>query len=216
MNQFKAVIFDMDGVVVDTAIFHFEAWKRLTSTFGFELPDSVNNQLKGVSRIDALKIILEFGNLSVSTTELERLANLKNEWYLEFASGLTDKDILPGIRAFMEELKANNIPIGLASASKNAKPILEKIGLIDVFNSIVDGLDTARAKPDPEVFLKCAKNLQIDPSNCLVIEDAKAGVEAAINAGMKVIGIGTEQELGEANKVISSTSFLNMEFITEI
>ena len=142
------------------------------------------------------------------------MTTLKNKWYLESLSELSEKSILPGIQNYLGELKKNGIKVGLASASKNAKPILKKIGLFDTFQVIADGTTTIKAKPDPEAFLTCASGLYSQPQNCLVIEDAKAGVQAAKRAGMMVIGVGEEKELFEADFVIRSTAILSSQFVS--
>ncbi len=215
MQLINAVLFDMDGVVVDTAKFHHEAWKKLALELGIDFPDSLNDQIKGVSRMDALKIILDSGGLSLNENEMEKLAAEKNNWYLELLSNLSENDVLPGIHNYLMELKKNDIQIGLASASKNAKFVLDKIGLKSKFQVIIDGHNIKNSKPDPEVFLSCSTELKIDARNCLVIEDAKAGVEAAKRAGMMVIGIGDAEELSEADIVIESTRILSMQFVRD-
>lgn len=204
MSSVKACIFDLDGVIVDTAKFHYLAWRRLANELGFDFSEEDNERLKGVSRMDSLNILLEIGGKTLDDETKEELAQKKNEWYVELISDMDETEILPGVKHFLTSLKEAGIKISLGSASKNAKSILERIGLIGMFDAIVDGTDIDKAKPDPQVFLLGAKALNLDPSECVVFEDAQSGVDAAINAGMYVIGVGSEDTLGHANEVIAS------------
>ncbi|MCD8500839.1 MAG: beta-phosphoglucomutase [Bacillaceae bacterium] len=204
MSSVKACIFDLDGVIVDTAKFHYLAWRRLANELGFDFSEEDNERLKGVSRMDSLNILLEIGGKTLDDETKEELAQKKNDWYVELISDMDETEILPGVKQFLTSLKDAGIKISLGSASKNAKSILTRIGLIEMFDAIVDGTDIDKAKPDPQVFLLGAEALKLDPSECVVFEDAQSGVEAAINAGMYVIGVGSEDTLGHANEVISS------------
>lgn len=206
MHNIKAIIFDLDGVLVDTAKYHYLAWKRLAEELNiiFSLQD--NERLKGVSRMQSLEIILELGNISLDTATKIELAEKKNIWYVDYISKLTPDDILPGVIGFLKSTKLDNIKIALGSASKNSMLILNKLNLTDYFDAIIDGTKVSKAKPDPEVFLKGAEELNVLPSECIVFEDAEAGVEAAINAGMYCIGIGSKNILKEANLVFSGFS----------
>ncbi len=199
---YKAFIFDLDGVIVDTAKFHFLAWKRLAAEVGFEFSEEHNEKLKGVSRMTSLEILLNVGGITKSMDEKEMLARKKNEWYVEYISNLTPNNILPGAFDLLTWLQREKILIGLGSASKNARNILEHIGLISFFDSVVDGFKVNNAKPDPEIFLKAAQELKVNPADCIVFEDAIAGVEAAHNAGMKCVGVGNPGLLSEADWVI--------------
>ncbi|MDO5105033.1 beta-phosphoglucomutase [Capnocytophaga sp.] len=199
----KGYIFDLDGVIVDTAKFHFLAWQKIGKEFGFELTHELNEQLKGVSRVDSLTKILGWAGVSVSAEKFDELATRKNTDYLTYVEKMTENDILPGVKTFLEKAKTQNIKIALGSASKNARPILEKLGIISYFDAIVDGNDVSKAKPDPEVFLIAAQKLGLAPSDCVVFEDAEAGIEAARRAQMKTIGIGSPQILTEADEVFS-------------
>jgi len=185
----KAVIFDLDGVLVDTAIYHYQAWRSLAQDLGFDFSEEQNEELKGVSRVESLNKILKWGNKEVSAAEFEALATTKNKRYLTFIDQMKQDEILPGTATFLEELQQQEILIALGSASKNARLILEKTKLTAYFNAIIDGNLVKRSKPDPEVFLKAAAELQVAPESCLVFEDAQAGVEAARAAGMHVIGV---------------------------
>lgn len=204
MNNIKACIFDLDGVIVDTANYHYLAWKRLANELGFDFTEADNERLKGVSRMDSLEILLEIGNKHFDEETKELLAEQKNAWYIEYISKMTYKEILPGVREFLTLLRKSGIKIALGSASKNSMKILNSINLASYFDVIIDGTKISKAKPDPEVFLKAAKALNIEPKNCIVFEDAASGIEGARNAGMYSIGVGSPQILHRANKVISS------------
>lgn len=198
----KACIFDLDGVIVDTAKYHYLAWKRLANEMGFDFTEEDNEQLKGVSRVRSLEILLELGGVEKTAEEQKVLATKKNDWYVEDIVKLAPEEILPGVSNFLEELKGKGIKIALGSASKNAKLILDGLNLTSYFDAIIDGTSVSKAKPDPEVFTKGAEALGLKPEECVVFEDAQAGVEAAKNGGMSCIGIGTEENLKGANFVM--------------
>ena len=210
----KACIFDLDGVLVDTARYHFLAWKNLADRLGFTFTESDNERLKGVSRMASLEILLEIGKMA--PTEIEKLeyAAEKNQLYLEYIEKMTPHDILPGVREFLSELKKAGILIGLGSVSKNARTILTKTAITDFFDAIVDGNIITHAKPDPEVFLTGAKMLNIPPAQCVVFEDAVAGIEAAHRAGMKCVGVGTPDILSEADMIIAGFENFRMKDLT--
>ncbi|KAA2219644.1 beta-phosphoglucomutase [Maribacter flavus] len=195
----KGFIFDLDGVIVDTAKYHYLAWKKLANELGFEFTLEQNELFKGVSRKRCLEILLEIGNIQASQEQFDRWMIEKNEDYLEYIAKMDASEILPDVPRVLEFLKNKKVPIALGSASKNAKPILEKVGLLPYFESIVDGNNVTKAKPDPEVFLIAATNLQVAPQDCVVFEDAVAGIQAANNAQMTSIGIGDANTLTEAN-----------------
>lgn len=200
MNNVQACIFDLDGVIVDTAKYHYLAWKRLANELGFDFTIEDNERLKGVSRMDSLNILLSIGGIELSLEEKESLADKKNLWYVDYISKLAEDEILPGVLDFFQTLKKNNIKIALGSASKNSMLILKNLHLVEYFDAIVDGNKVSKAKPNPEVFLRAAEELDIKPENCVVFEDAEAGIEAALNAGMNTIGIGNPVNLAKANK----------------
>jgi beta-phosphoglucomutase len=204
----KAFIFDLDGVVVDTARFHFVAWQRLASSLDINFTEHENEQLKGVSRVRSLEKILEWGNKTIDAKTFEEKLVQKNEEYLQMVETLDEKNILPGVHDFLLRLRESEQPIALGSASKNARPILKKLGIYDLFDAIVDGTDVSKAKPDPEVFLNACDLLQMDPKDSIVFEDSIAGVQAANNAGMISIGLGSKKNLSEADEVFES--FLDM------
>jgi beta-phosphoglucomutase len=201
---YKACLFDLDGVLVDTAIYHFQAWKNLGTKFGYTLSEEQNEQLKGVSRVESLNRILDWANYSA--TEAQKTAWLieKNDNYLELISNMNPSEILPGVLDFLSQIKQAGYKIALGSASKNAEIILTKTGLLEWFDLIIDGNKVSKSKPDPEVFLKGASGLGFLPTECIVFEDAQAGVEAAKAGNMKAIGIGDQEMLGQADKVIPS------------
>ena len=198
----RACIFDLDGVIVDTAKYHFLAWKRLTDDLQITFTEQDNEQLKGVSRMASLDIILEIGGIKLAMSEKKELADLKNRWYVERIAGMTPEEILPGTLEFINELKGNSIKIALGSASRNTPMILDRVGLNNKFDAVADGNSVQKAKPDPEVFLKAAEMVGVEVGRCVVFEDALAGVEAALNAGMICIGIGDRKILKDAHMVV--------------
>lgn len=215
MNKNKGFIFDLDGVIVDTAKFHFLAWQKLANNLGFDINEAQNEQLKGVSRVNSLEKILSWGEVELSQDEFMEQMALKNDNYLSYISSMTRKDILPGVDRIIEFLLDNKIPIALGSASKNARSILEKTDLTQKFDAVVDGNDVTKAKPNPEVFLIAAEKLQVPPENCIVFEDSVAGVEAANIAGMTSIGIGKKEILHEADYIFKDFTEIEIEFIKE-
>lgn len=191
----SAIILDLDGVICDTAHFHFLAWHRLAAEYGYELTHADNEQLKGVSRADSLTFILGLANKTLSPEQFQEDLHRKNEWYLELVKDMGPLDVFPGVPSFFAEVAARKIPLALGSASKNANMVLTRVGLIHAFNAIVDASQVTHGKPHPETFLKAADLLGIAPEKCLVFEDSAAGVQAAIAGGMNAIGIGTPEDL---------------------
>lgn len=191
----KGFLFDLDGVIVDTAVFHFQAWRRLAQKLGGDFTEEQNEQLKGVSRVDSLKKIIEWTGATVSDEEFQTLMVEKNEWYLELVQGLGPQDALPGALNFLQTAYDQGIKIALGSASKNAPMILEKLGITTLFTAIIDGNNVVNGKPHPEVFLKGAEALGLEPSECVVFEDSIAGVQAAKAGGMSSVGIGDAETL---------------------
>jgi beta-phosphoglucomutase len=191
----KGFLFDLDGVIVDTAVFHFQAWRRLAQKLGGDFTEEQNEQLKGVSRVDSLKKIIEWTGATVSDEEFQTLMVEKNEWYLELVQGLGPQDALPGALNFLQTAYDQGIKIALGSASKNAPMILEKLGITPLFTAIIDGNNVVNGKPHPEVFLKGAEALGLEPSECVVFEDSIAGVQAAKAGGMSSVGIGDAETL---------------------
>jgi beta-phosphoglucomutase len=202
----KACIFDLDGVIVDTAHYHFMAWKRLAKELGIELTEAANERLKGVSRIQSLEIVLSLGNKKISDDKKVELADRKNVWFVEYVEKMKPEEIFPGVKDLIDQMRKASFKIGLASSSKNAQRVVELLGIAKLFDAIVDGTMITHSKPHPEIFLLAAKRLNIDPHYCIVFEDAEAGVEAALRAGMKCVGVGSHAQLGKANKVVGKTA----------
>lgn len=200
--MFKCVIFDLDGVIVDTAKYHYQAWNNLAQQLGTTLTPEENEQLKGVSRMDSLQFLLDKANLQLSDTEKKALADSKNNDYLLLIQDMDESELLPGVHDFINDLRAHNIKVVLGSASKNAKIVLQSTGLLDKFDAIIDGNDVVKGKPDPEVFLKGADAVGVHPEDCVVIEDAEKGIEAANSANMFTIGIGDPKVLKDADAVL--------------
>jgi beta-phosphoglucomutase len=213
MSKIKACLFDLDGVVVDTAKYHYLAWSRLAKNLGFDFTKEDNERLKGVSRMRSLEILLEIGKVNATEEEKLNMAQKKNIWYVEYISKLDETEILPGVKNFLIELRGNGIKIALGSASKNSMMILNNLSLTSYFDAIVDGNKVSKAKPDPEVFLLGASELKVQPSECVVFEDAQAGIDAAKAANMKVIGIGQKDVLLNADKIFEGLSNAHMDII---
>ena len=212
----KGFIFDLDGVIVDTAKYHYLAWKKLANELGFEFTKEQNEMFKGVSRKRCLEILLDIGNIEATQKQFDTWMIEKNEDYSKFIANMDASEILPDVPKILEFLKENSIPIALGSASKNARPILEKVGLLQYFKTIVDGNNVTKAKPDPEVFLLAAKELNIEVKNCVVFEDAVAGIKAANAAKMTSIGIGDEKVLNEAHFNFTDFTRISINFITKL
>jgi beta-phosphoglucomutase len=215
MNK-KGFIFDLDGVIVDTAKYHFLAWKELANSIGIDFTETQNEKLKGVSRVKSLEKILEWGNISINQIEFENLMSKKNEDYLGYIKEMDESEILSDIPKVLEFLQKEQQGIALGSASKNARMILEKVNLFNTFNYIVDGNDVIKGKPDPEVFLKASELLEVSAENCIVFEDSVAGIQAANNAHMISIGIGDVNTLHEADFVFKDFTAISTNFIKEL
>ena len=215
MNK-KGFIFDLDGVIVDTAKYHFLAWQKLAKSIGIDFSHEQNEQLKGVSRVKSLEKILAWGNKTITEDKFNALMASKNDDYLSFIAKMNHDEILPDVPKVLNYLKEQNQPISLGSASKNARQILEKVDLLKQFDAIVDGNDVSKAKPDPEVFLIAAKVLNIKPEDCIVFEDSVAGVQAANTANMISIGIGEKSVLHEADYVFSNFTEIDTAFIDKL
>ena len=215
MNK-KGFIFDLDGVIVDTAKYHFLAWRKLANTIGVDFTEAQNEQLKGVSRIKSLEMILEWGNKKMSNDEFLQLMLIKNNDYLSYIHQMGSQEILEDVPKILNFLIETKQGIALGSASKNARMILEKVQLINQFNAIVDGNDVEKGKPNPEVFLKAADELDITPEGCVVFEDSVAGIQAANAAHMISIGIGDKNILHEADYIFNDFTEINIDFIKEL
>lgn len=215
MNQ-KCFIFDLDGVIVDTAKYHYLAWQKIAHQLGIEFTPEHNEELKGVSRVRSLDLILALGNMEASQEDKNRWLVQKNEDYLSYLVDMDESEILPGVLPVLIYLKENNQKIVLGSASKNAKPILEKAKIINYFDAIVDGNDVSNAKPDPEVFIQGAKKVNFSNEECIVFEDSVAGVQAANIARMTSVGIGEESILHEAQFVFPDFTHIDLNFIQNL
>ncbi len=203
VDGFKGAIFDLDGVIVDTAKYHYLSWKRLANELGFDFTEEQNERLKGVSRMRSLEILLEIGGLDVAEEERRTLAAKKNDWYVERIGRMDRSEVLPGAKEYIEQLRDQGIKIALASASKNAPTIISKLNIEYLFDAVVDGNKVSAAKPDSEVFLHAAEELGLAPADCLVFEDAEAGIEAAKRGGMAAVGVGKAENLKDADAVIA-------------
>jgi beta-phosphoglucomutase len=212
----KAFIFDLDGVIVDTAKYHFLAWEKLANQLGINFTHEHNEELKGVSRVRSLDLILALGNITASQEDKNKWLIQKNEDYLSYLVDMDEREILPGVVKVLEYLKNNNQAIALGSASKNARPILKKTNIMHFFDVIVDGNDVSNAKPDPEVFLQAARKLGIINENAIVFEDSVAGIQAANIANMTSIGIGDSSFLHEAKYNFRDFTFIENPFLEKL
>ena len=215
MNK-KAFIFDLDGVIVDTAKYHYLAWQKIANQLGIEFTPEHNEELKGVSRVRSLDLILELGKIEASQENKNLWLVQKNEDYLSYLVDMDESEILSGVVPVLKFLKAKNQLIALGSASKNARPILEKTGIISYFDAIVDGNDVTNAKPDPEVFLRAARLLNVAPENAIVFEDSVAGVQAANIANMTSVGIGEAKILYEAKFIFPDFTYIDEQFVESL
>lgn len=212
----KAIIFDLDGVIVSTDEFHYEAWKKMADEEKIYFDKEINHQLRGVSRMESLLIILRKSDKQYNEEEKCVLAERKNEYYRKSLERLSEKDILPGVTGVLEELKKRGVKTAIGSSSKNTMTILKNIGLLDAFDVIVDGNAIKNSKPDPEVFLKAAEALGFAPEECTVIEDAKAGIDAALAGGMKAVGVGPAAQYDKVHAVVKDMSALPAKKIVDL
>ncbi|WP_454190179.1 beta-phosphoglucomutase [Paenibacillus sp. Marseille-Q7038] len=211
----KAVIFDLDGVITDTAEYHFLAWKSLADELDLPFDKEFNEKLKGVSRMESLELILSLGDAVYSDEEKKALAEKKNDLYKEMIAKVTPADLLPGIESLLKELQEAGIGIALASASKNAPFILDRLGVTHYFNHVVDVNLIKQGKPDPEIFLTGAAKLGVLPEDCVGIEDAEAGIESILSAGMYAVGVGTPAQMQKADLIVSSTAELSLSLLKQ-
>jgi beta-phosphoglucomutase len=209
--RIKALLFDLDGVIVSTEKNHFEAWRETASKLGISFSEHDNEALKGVNRVDSLKQILSHGNKTISDEEFESLLVFKNDMYLDSITTLSKADLLPGVHALLLQARSMGIKIGLGSSSKNAPMILNRLGITDLFDVIIDGNGVTHPKPNPEVFLNGAKALQLSPSDCLVFEDASSGVAAAKAGGFIAIGVGNPMLKGVADVYFNELTEFRLE-----
>ena len=212
----KAIIFDLDGVIVDTAHYHFVAWQRLAKELGISFTEKENERLKGVSRMRSLEIILEIGGLSLPIEKREELSTKKNSWFVEYIEAIKPNEIFPGVREMLTSLKQKGFKVALASSSKNAETVLRLLQIKSLFDTVVDGTMITHSKPAPEIFLLAASKLGLNPNQCIVFEDAEAGVEAALAAGMKCVGVGSADQLGKANSIVKNTADFPIEKLNSL
>lgn len=208
----KGFVFDLDGVLTDTAEYHYLAWQELGKKIGISIDRVFNEQLKGISRMDSLERILAYGCKSDVYSEEEKLklAEEKNEDYKKLITKISSANLLPGIKEFMAELKRADMKLALASASKNGPDILNLLGIADMFDTIVDPAALVNGKPDPEIFIKGAKQLNLSPEECIGVEDAEAGIQSINAAGMFSVGVGTQESMKFADMFVSETAHLNV------
>ena len=201
----KGIIFDLDGVIVSTDRCHYLAWKSIAGEMGIRFDEGINNRLRGVSRMDSLDIVLEnYHGPALTPEEKTALAERKNDRYRQLLQEMTPASVSPAARRTLAELRGRGYRLAIGSSSKNAKTILERVGLLDAFDAISDGTGITRSKPDPEVFLKAAEFLGVEPEQCAVVEDAYAGIDAARAAGMTAVGIGGAAACARADYRISA------------
>ncbi|MBT8209579.1 MAG: beta-phosphoglucomutase [Eudoraea sp.] len=212
----RGFIFDLDGVIVDTAKYHYLAWKHLANELGFDFTEEQNEAFKGVSRRRCLEILLELGGITVEEAQFDRWLFEKNEDYLSYIDKMDESEILPDVPKVLDYLKDKRVPMALGSASKNAIPILKKVKLLSYFDTVVDGNQVSRAKPDPEVFLIAAEKIGVPPERCVVFEDAIAGIDAANTAHMISVGIGEKETLKAANYVFRDFTEIEIDFIKQL
>lgn len=198
--QLKAIIFDLDGVITDTAEFHFQAWRNMAKSIKIEINREFNEKLKGIGRMESLEKILEFGGVSDEYTDEDKkkLTDSKNEEYVKLLVNLNPEHIYPGIKELLEELRKRNIKIGLGSASRNAPTILKQLEITSYFDVVVDPATVEKGKPAPDIFLKAAEELGVAPEECIGIEDSEAGIDALKQAGMFAVGVGTKHVMEQA------------------
>ena len=216
MTNKKGFIFDLDGVIVDTAKYHYLAWKKLANELGFDFTVEQNEMFKGVSRKRCLEILLDLGKVDATQEQFDRWMIEKNEDYLSYIDNMDESEILPKVKKTLKYLRKKEQPMALGSASKNARPILEKVGLLPYFQSVVDGTHVSKAKPDPEVFLIAANDLKLKPEDCIVFEDSVAGIQAANIANMISIGIGDKKVLHEADYNFKDFTEMKKKFIKKL
>ena len=210
----KGVLFDLDGVIADTSVYHFQAWRKLIKIhFNLELPDELEKQTKGVSRTDSLKAILKFLNISVSQEKFNEMTTEKNNIFRNLLASLTPANILPGISELISALKKNNVKLSLASASLNGPFILEKLQLTDAFDAIADPSKVAAGKPAPDIFIAAAEAINLKPQDCVGIEDSIAGITAINKAGALSVGVGSKTDLKDAKLLFPKTAALNYDQI---
>lgn len=213
---FAAAIFNLDGVLVDTSMHHYAAWRRLANELGFDFSLEQHEELRGLSRMASLERILEWGGAYLTEAEKLHLADVKNNWYTNLIASVKPSNVLPGVLPLLQEMRASGVKLGLSSASRSARAVLHSTALESCFDAIVDGYSTRKIKPDPECFLLAAKSLGQLPSDCVVFEDAWLGVHAALFGGFTVVGVGNADYLPEAHLVIPGFEKITLEKLAAI
>ncbi len=211
--KIEAFIFDLDGVLTDTAEFHFQSWKRLCEEEKIPFNREINEKLRGVSRKKSLEIIL--GDTKVSQEKFAEMMERKNTYYRESIKNISKRDLFPGAEKVLQEVKKGGFKLALGSSSKNARPVIEGLGIRDYFEVIADGNSVEKAKPAPDLFLYAAEKMGVSPEKCVVVEDAEAGIEAALKAGMYVVGIGPPERVRQSHVYFSETSELSVEKVLQ-
>jgi beta-phosphoglucomutase len=209
----KAVLFDLDGVIVFTDRYHYLGWKRLADENGWAFDEEVNNGCRGVPRMESLEVILRHNGVELPDAEKEELASKKNAYYVELLSDINEADVYPGAVDFLKRLRSTGVKIALCSSSKNAPLVLESLGLEAYFDAVVTGADIQKAKPDPEIFLLGASRVGVEPGKCVVFEDAPSGVAGALAAGMKCVGVGSPELLTEAPVTIEDYQSIDISLL---
>ncbi|MFO0840427.1 MAG: beta-phosphoglucomutase [Phycisphaerae bacterium] len=209
----SAVIFDLDGVLTDTAEFHYQSWKTLADELGIPFDRRANDALRGLGRAESLAILLGRRSGEFGESRQADMLRRKNELYLTRVAQMTPADLLPGAGALLASLRAAGIRVAVGSSSKNARTVIDRLGIRPLLNVVIDGHDAPRSKPDPQVFLLAAERLGVEPSACVVVEDAESGVEAGLHAGMRVIGVGPPGRVGRAHRIVAATENLTLEMI---
>lgn len=213
--KYTTFLFDLDGVLVDTAKYHYLAWKRLADELGIPFDEARNEAFKGVSRLRCMELMNEWGGLGLSPEEQNDYANRKNAWYVESLADLDASELLPGTVDTLDKAEAAGVKCAICSASKNTPMIIKQLGITERFRTVIDGNRTAKAKPDPEVFLLAAKELGAANSECVIFEDSEAGALAGKNEGIFVVGIGLPENIPSANIHIPSLAALDFEALVE-
>ena len=211
IKNIKGIIFDLDGIITDTADYHYQSWRKMTNEENIKFNRKINEKLRGLTREKSLKVILN--GKEISKTKKEELLKRKNEYYHEFIANMDETDLIPGIQDILYSLKNKEYKMSIASSSKNARPIINKLGFSDLFEVIADGNSVAKNKPAPDLFLYTADKMNLKPEHCLVIEDSQAGVQAALKANMSVVGIGPEKRIGEADFCYTQVKNINLKQI---
>lgn len=216
MPATHGVIFDLDGVLTDTAELHFQSWREVTAELGIRFDRAANEALRGLGRMESLRIVLGSRWESTPADLRQIVADRKNDYYLRRVAMLSPAELLPGISALLPALRTAGAALAVASSSKNARVVLDRLGIAATFDAIIDGNDAPRSKPDPQVFLAAAAALQLAPVQCVVVEDAEAGVAGARAAGMRVIGVGPHERVGGADAVVATTGLLTADRVLSL